>query len=47
MDCCDSGCECCVMDAYADELEDYEARLAAWRQRHPEAATAAPQATGA
>ena len=36
-DCCDSGCDRCVQDVYADELADYQAALAAWRMRHPEA----------
>lgn len=35
-DCCDSGCERCVLDVYADLLQDYRVRLAAWRRRHPE-----------
>lgn len=35
-DCCGGGCAVCVNDAYEDEREDYEARLAAWLQRHPE-----------
>lgn len=37
-DCCDSGCECCVYTVYADQLDEYEKQLAAWRARHPEAA---------
>lgn len=36
-DCCGGGCAVCVNDAYAEALADYEARLAAWRSRHPEA----------
>lgn len=32
-DCCDSGCERCVFDIYADELADYERRFAAWSAR--------------
>lgn len=36
-DCCDSGCDPCVYDVYADELDAYEKALAAWRMRHPEA----------
>ena len=35
-DCCGSGCAVCVLDAYQEELDDYESRLAAWRARHPE-----------
>lgn len=34
-DCCGSGCSVCVLDVYQAELDDYEARLAAWRARHP------------
>jgi hypothetical protein len=39
-DCCDGGCDRCVFDVYAEELALYEAALAAWRRRHPEAAGA-------
>lgn len=35
-DCCDSGCDRCVQDVYAEELADYETALQAWRARHPE-----------
>ena len=35
-DCCDSGCECCVLDVYADQLDDYREHMAAWLKRHPE-----------
>ena len=34
-DCCDGGCDRCVHDIYADELDDYKRRLALWRERHP------------
>ena len=34
-DCCGSGCAVCVNDAYQEELDDHEARLAAWRARNP------------
>ena len=37
MECCESGCEVCVYDVYADQLEAYEAALKAWKARHPEA----------
>jgi hypothetical protein len=36
-DCCDTGCDPCVYDVYADELEAYAKELAAWQARHPEA----------
>ena len=36
-DCCDSGCDVCVFDAYADALADYEKQLAEW-QRQQQAA---------
>lgn len=36
-DCCESGCAVCVYDSYAEELADYRQRLAAWRERHPDA----------
>lgn len=35
MDCCGGGCEMCVMDVYADQLERYQAALAAWQARNP------------
>lgn len=37
MDCCDSGCDRCVADIYQDELECYQAALAAWEARQREA----------
>ncbi|TAN06514.1 MAG: oxidoreductase-like protein [Rhodanobacteraceae bacterium] len=37
-DCCDGGCEPCVYDVYADEMEAYAKALAAWQARHPDAA---------
>lgn len=36
MDCCESGCDRCVFDIYAEELAGYEAALAAWRERNPD-----------
>ncbi|GAB2499011.1 oxidoreductase-like domain-containing protein [Arenimonas alkanexedens] len=33
-DCCDSGCDRCVYDVYADELAHYEQLLAAWDAAH-------------
>lgn len=37
-DCCDSGCDPCVFDNYAEELAYYRQQLAQWLERHPEAA---------
>jgi hypothetical protein len=37
-DCCGTGCVMCVFDAYQIAQENYEAALAAWLARHPEAA---------
>jgi len=34
-DCCESGCDRCVFDIYAEELAWYETELAAWRARNP------------
>lgn len=34
-DCCESGCDRCVLDIYAEELAHYDTQLAAWRERHP------------
>lgn len=36
-DCCDSGCDPCVNDTYAEELQYYREQLAKWLERHPEA----------
>lgn len=36
-DCCDSGCDRCVQDIYAEDVDAYRLALAAWRVRHPEA----------
>ncbi|MCA0392586.1 MAG: oxidoreductase-like domain-containing protein [Proteobacteria bacterium] len=36
-DCCDSGCDRCVLDVYAEDLQHYRARLLQWRERHPDA----------
>ena len=30
-DCCDSGCDRCVHEIYAEELAHYEQQLAAWQ----------------
>ncbi|WP_133479763.1 oxidoreductase-like domain-containing protein [Cognatilysobacter segetis] len=35
-DCCGGGCSVCVLDAYEEQRAHYEARLAAWRLRHPD-----------
>lgn len=34
-DCCESGCDRCVFDIYAEELEHYESRLECWKARQP------------
>ena len=31
--CCHSGCDPCVFDMYADELERYREELRAWEER--------------
>ncbi|TAN07990.1 MAG: oxidoreductase-like protein [Rhodanobacteraceae bacterium] len=36
-DCCESGCDACVFTVYAEQMEEYAQRLAAWRERHSEA----------
>lgn len=33
-ECCRSGCDPCVFDRYAEELERYRAALKAWEDRH-------------
>lgn len=38
-DCCDGGCDNCVLTVYSEELDEYKQALAAWRERHPDAAT--------
>jgi hypothetical protein len=34
-DCCDSGCDPCINDSYAEELQYYREQLAKWLERHP------------
>lgn len=34
-DCCDSGCDPCVHDTYAEEMDWYRQQLARWRERNP------------
>jgi len=36
-ECCESGCPICVLDVYAEALEEYRRVLAEWKLRHPEA----------
>jgi hypothetical protein len=38
-DCCESGCDRCVFDLYAEALARYEVALMAWRERNPQSAT--------
>ncbi|GIX36029.1 MAG: hypothetical protein KatS3mg126_1808 [Lysobacteraceae bacterium] len=45
-DCCDSGCDPCVHDTYAEQLAGYREQLAAWLRRHPEAAQPPPPESG-
>ena len=35
-ECCESGCDPCVHDLYADELARYRRELAEWLERHPQ-----------
>ncbi|KFN41010.1 oxidoreductase-like domain-containing protein [Arenimonas oryziterrae] len=37
-DCCGSGCVRCIFDLYDDALARYDAQLAQWLTRHPDAA---------
>jgi len=34
-DCCETGCDPCVFEQYAEEVEAHEKALAAWKARHP------------
>ncbi|HET9485720.1 MAG TPA: oxidoreductase-like domain-containing protein [Xanthomonadales bacterium] len=34
-ECCEAGCDRCVFDVYADELEHYRVALARWQARQP------------
>lgn len=42
-DCCDSGCDRCVHEIYAEELAHYEQRLAAWEAAVGNTKEAAPE----
>ena len=35
-ECCESGCDPCVHDLYAEELAEYRRQLAGWLERHPQ-----------
>lgn len=35
-ECCESGCPICVLDLYAEALQEYRHALAQWKQRHPD-----------
>ncbi|MFC3340250.1 oxidoreductase-like domain-containing protein [Paracandidimonas soli] len=37
-ECCESGCDPCVHDLYADALREYRAALSAWEKRRAGAA---------
>ena len=39
-DCCESACEPCIWDMYADQVKAYKRALAAWQERNPESAAA-------
>lgn len=41
-DCCDSGCDVCVFDAYADALKAYETALADYQRWIEEQSAARP-----
>ncbi|MDN0076060.1 oxidoreductase-like domain-containing protein [Crenobacter sp. SG2303] len=32
--CCDSGCDPCVWDIYREQMDEYRAKLAAWKARN-------------
>ncbi|MDY0021367.1 hypothetical protein C6N40_11450 [Arenimonas caeni] len=34
-DCCDGGCDPCVLDTYAEAMEHYREQLAQWLARNP------------
>ena len=36
-ECCETGCAVCVWDDYSDRMQEWREKLAAWRERHPEA----------
>lgn len=38
-DCCGEGCVRCVWDVHDEALARYEAALAAWQARHPDASS--------
>ena len=37
-ECCQSGCDPCVYDAYWEAVEEYEKALAEWETRHAKGA---------
>ncbi|WP_418315722.1 oxidoreductase-like domain-containing protein [Piscinibacter sakaiensis] len=36
--CCGQGCEPCILEQHAEAVDRYREALAAWLQRHPQAA---------
>lgn len=42
LDCCESGCDRCVFEIYADDLAHHQSLLVAWRARNPGCDPSAP-----
>jgi hypothetical protein len=39
--CCGNGCDPCIFDLHAFEMDAWRQKMRAWRARHPEAPPAA------